>query len=552
MNAPGRSGEGEGRAAWERHTLRPFLERHPERRERFRTPSGLEVRPLYTPADVEAPYGESLGYPGEPPFTRGIYPTMYRGRLWTMRQYAGFGTAEQTNQRFRYLLDSGQTGLSVAFDLPTQMGYDSDHAMAAGEVGRVGVAIDTLDDMERLFRGIPLGRVSTSMTINATAAILLAMYVAVGEDQGVDRSALRGTVQNDILKEFVARGTYIYPVEPSLRLVTDVFDFCSRELPSWNSISISGYHMREAGSTAAQELAFTLADALEYVDRALARGLDLEAFAPRLSFFFASHNNLFEEVAKFRAARRLWARLMHERYGASEESRRLRFHTQTAGSTLTAQQPRNNIVRVAVQALAATLGGTQSLHTNSFDEALALPSAEAARLALRTQQVLAAESGVADTVDPLAGSYYVEALTDRIEAEARAYLETIEEAGGAARSVAFMQEEIHRAAYRFQRDLEAGEEEVVGVNLHRDEQEPDPEIELPDFEGLAREQRERLADVRSRRDEQPVREALETLGRLARSDGELVGPILTAVRRRATLGEISDVLREAWGEYRGS
>jgi len=552
MSAPGRTGEGEGRAEWERRTLRPFLERHPERRERFRTPSGLEVRPLYTPADVEAPYGESLGYPGEPPFTRGIYPTMYRGRLWTMRQYAGFGTAEQTNERFRYLLDSGQTGLSVAFDLPTQMGYDSDHAMAAGEVGRVGVAIDTLDDMERLFRGIPLGRVSTSMTINATAAILLAMYVAVGEDQGVVRADLRGTVQNDILKEFVARGTYIYPVEPSLRLVTDVFDFCSRELPSWNSISISGYHMREAGSTAAQELAFTLADALEYVDRALARGLELEAFAPRLSFFFASHNNLFEEVAKFRAARRLWARLMHERYGASEESRRLRFHTQTAGSTLTAQQPRNNIVRVAVQALAATLGGTQSLHTNSYDEALTLPSAEAARLALRTQQVLASESGVADTVDPLAGSYYVEALTDRIESQARDYLETIEEAGGAARSVAFMQEEIHRVAYRFQRDLEAGEEEVVGVNVHRDEREPEPKIELPDFEGLAREQRERLAEVRSRRDEGPVREALEALGRLARSDGELVGPILTAVRRRATLGEISDVLREAWGEYTGS
>jgi len=414
------------------------------------------------------------------------------------------------------------------------------------------VAIDTLDDMERLFRDIPLGRVSTSMTINATAAILLAMYVVVGEEQGVERGALRGTVQNDILKEFVARGTYIYPVEPSLRLVTDVFDFCSRELPSWNSISISGYHMREAGSTAAQELAFTLADALEYVDRALARGLELESFAPRLSFFFAAHNNLFEEVAKFRAARRLWARLMDERYGASEESRRLRFHTQTAGSTLTAQQPRNNIVRVAVQALAATLGGTQSLHTNSFDEALALPSAEAALLALRTQQVLASESGVADTVDPMAGSYLVEALTDRIEAEAEAYLETIEEAGGAARAVTFMQEEIHRAAYRFQRDLEAGEEEVVGVNVHRDESEPEPEIELPDFAGLAAGQRRRLEEVRARRDDGPVREALEALGRSARGDSELVSPILVAVRRRATLGEISDVLREAWGEYRGS
>jgi methylmalonyl-CoA mutase, N-terminal domain len=556
MSGRERSGNGDGhaggRSAWERRTLRPFLERHPERRDRFRTPSGLEVDRLYTPADPEGSYREALGYPGEPPYTRGIYPTMYRGRLWTMRQYAGFGTAEQTNERFRYLLDSGQTGLSVAFDLPTQMGYDSDHPMAEGEVGRVGVAIDTLEDMERLFRDIPLGRVSTSMTINATAAILLAMYVVVGEEQGVERAALRGTVQNDILKEFVARGTYIYPVEPSLRLVTDVFDFCSRELPSWNSISISGYHMREAGSTAAQELAFTLADALEYVDRALERGLELEAFAPRLSFFFAAHNNLFEEVAKFRAARRLWARLMEERYGASEESRRLRFHTQTAGSTLTAQQPRNNVVRVAVQALAATLGGTQSLHTNSFDEALALPSAEAALLALRTQQVLASESGVADTVDPLAGSYFVEALTDRVESEARAYLETIEEAGGAARAVTFMQEEIHRAAYRFQKDLEAGEEEVVGVNVHRDEGEPEPEIELPDFAGLAAEQRRRLEEVRARRDEDPVRDALEVLARSARGDAELVSPILAAVRRRATLGEISDVLRDAWGEYGGS
>jgi len=520
------------------------------RRERFVTPSGIEVRRLYGPADLEGSYEEKLGDPGDFPFTRGVYRTMYRGRLWTMRQYAGFGTAEETNERFRYLLDQGQTGLSVAFDLPTQMGYDSDHPMADGEVGRVGVAIDTLDDMERLFREIPLARVSTSMTINATAAILLAMYVAVGEQQGVERRRLRGTVQNDILKEFVARGTYIYPVEPSLRLVTDLFDFCARELPSWNAISISGYHMREAGCTAVQELAFTIADALEYVERALGRGLELESFAPRLSFFFAAHNDLLEEVAKFRAARRLWATLMRDRYGASDASCRLRFHTQTAGSTLTAQQPRNNVVRVTVQALAATLGGTQSLHTNSFDEALALPSAEAARLALRTQQVLASESGVASTVDPLAGSYYVEALTDRIEEEAREYLHRIEEAGGAARSIRFMQEEIHGAAYRFQRELEAGETEVVGVNVHRDAEEPEPRIELPDFEGLAREQRARLDEVRARRDEAPVREALIGLAEAAAGEGELVTPILAAVRRRATLGEVSDVLREAWGEYR--
>jgi len=546
----GRERAGGARERWERRTLGPFLERHGERRESFRTPTGIEVERLYGPWSREGDYARDVGFPGEPPFTRGIYPTMYRGRLWTMRQYAGFGTAEETNERFRYLLDQGQTGLSVAFDLPTQMGYDSDHPMAAGEVGRVGVAIDTLDDMERLFDRIPLDRVSTSMTINATAAILLSLYVAVGDERGVDRDELRGTLQNDILKEFVARGTYIYPVEPSLRLVTDVFDFCAREVPRWNPISISGYHMREAGSTAAQELAFTLADALEYVDRALERGLELESFAPRLSFFFASHNHLFEEVAKFRAARRLWARLMEERYGAPEESRRLRFHTQTAGSTLTAQQPRNNVVRVAVQALAATLGGTQSLHTNSFDEALQLPSAEAARLALRTQQVLASESGVADTVDPLAGSYYVESLTDRIEEEARAYLERIEEQGGASRAIGYMAEEIHHAAYRFQQDVEAGVEEVVGVNVHRDEDEPPPRIELPDFEGLAREQRRRLREVRSRRDEGPVREALDALGRTARGEENLVPPILEAVRRRATLGEVSDVLREAWGEYR--
>ena len=540
------------REEWRRRTLSPFLERHGERRERFETSSGIEVKRLYTPEDRrDADYGRDAGYPGEPPFTRGIYPTMYRGRLWTMRQYAGYGTAEETNERFRMLLESGQTGLSVAFDLPTQMGYDSDHPMARGEVGRVGVAVDTLDDMLRLFEDIPLDRVSTSMTINATAPILLALYVAVGEEQGVDRSELRGTVQNDLLKEFVARGTYIYPVEPSLRLVTDLFDFCAREVPRWNSISISGYHMREAGATAAQELAFTLANGLEYVDRALDRGLELESFAPRLSFFFACDNHFFEEVAKFRAARRLWSRLMEERYGASERSRRLRFHTQTAGSTLTAQQPRNNVVRVAVQALAAVLGGTQSLHTNSWDEALKLPSGDAARLALRTQQILAVESGAADTVDPLAGSYYVEELTDRVEEQARDLLSAIDERGGAARSIGYMEDEIHRSAYEYQKAVERGDEEIVGVNLHRGE-ETRQEIELPDFEELAREQRERLEQVRARRGDGEVGDALAEVARRARSGENLLPAMIDAVRVRATLGEISDVLRDEWGEYRTS
>ena len=537
------------RERWERETLSPFLEKAGERRDDFRTISGQEVERLYAPSDVDVDYDEDLGYPGEPPYTRGVYPTMYRGKLWTMRQYAGFGTAEETNERFRYLLESGQTGLSVAFDLPTQMGYDSDDAMARGEVGRVGVAIDTLDDMERLFDGIPLDRVTTSMTINATAPILLAMYVALGDGQGVDREELGGTVQNDLLKEFVARGTYIYPVEPSLRLVTDIFDFCSREIPRWNSISISGYHMREAGCTAPQEVAFTLADGLEYVERALDRGLELEAFAPRLSFFFAAHNELLEEVAKFRAARRLWARLMKERYDASDRSARLRFHTQTAGSALTAQQPKNNVARVTVQALAAVLGGTQSLHTNSYDEALALPSEDSARLALRTQQILAAESGVADTVDPLAGSYYVEEMTDRVEEKALEYMDEIEEMGGAARAVEYMSDQIHQAAYRWQQAVEAGDEEVVGVNAHTEG--PDRgEIELPDFERLARGQRKRLDEVRRRRDDAAVDRALEAVRETARGDDNLIPPIVRAVKERATLGEISDVLREEWGEFR--
>jgi methylmalonyl-CoA mutase N-terminal domain/subunit len=542
-----------GREGGERDTLHPPLAApKDERKESFETPSSLEVERLYGPADGGDASDETLGYPGAYPYTRGVYPTMYRGRLWTMRLYAGFGTAEETNARFRYLLSSGQTGLSVAFDLPTQMGYDSDHPMASGEVGRVGVAIDTVDDMEHLLAEIPLDRVSTSMTINATAPILLAMYVAVGDARGVPRTELRGTVQNDILKEFIARGTYIYPIEPSLRLVTDVFDFCARELPRWNSISISGYHMREAGATATQELAFTLANAVEYVQRALDRGLELEEFAPRLSFFFAAYTDLFEEIAKFRAARRLWARLMRERFGASDRSCRLRFHTQTAGSTLTAQQPLNNVVRVTVQALAGILGGTQSLHTNSYDEALSLPSAKAAKLALRTQQVLGAEAGVADTVDPLGGSYYVENLTDRLEQHARAYMDEIEGMGGPASAVEYMREEIHQTAYRYQKAVEQGDAEVVGVNVHREEEPPPSPPEMPDFAALAEAQRDRLAKVKTGRDAASVGDSLETLRVAAAADENLLPIIVEAVKRRATLGEISQVLRDVWGEYRAA
>jgi methylmalonyl-CoA mutase N-terminal domain/subunit len=514
----------------------------------FSTPSGIDVRPVYGPEDVQLDPVEDLGEPGKFPFTRGVYEDMYRGRRWTMRQYAGFGTAEETNRRFRYLLDQGQTGLSIAFDLPTQMGLDSDDPRAEGEVGRVGVAIDTLDDMERLFEAIPLDRVSTSMTINATAAVLLAFYTAVGDGRGIPRESLSGTVQNDILKEFIARGTYIYPVEPSLRLVTDIFDFCAAELPRWNSISISGYHMREAGATAVQEIAFTLGNAREYVRNALARGLDLEQFAPRLSFFFAAHNDLLEEVAKFRAARRLWARMMRDEFGASDRSCRLRFHTQTGGSTLTAQQPRNNAVRVAVQALAAILGGTQSLHTNGFDEALSLPTADAARLALRTQQVIAEESGVIGTVDPLAGSWYVEWLTDELEKEAREYLKRIDELGGAARSIPFMSEEIHQAAYRWQLALESGERRVVGVNCYEEDESP-AVLEQPDFAQLGRDQAERLASVRASRDDAVVRSALERVSEVADSAENLMPVIIEAARARTTLGEISRVLRERWGSY---
>jgi methylmalonyl-CoA mutase N-terminal domain/subunit len=488
--------------------------------------------------------------PGHFPFTRGVYEDMYRGRVWTMRQYAGFGTAEETNERFRYLLDRGQTGLSVAFDLPTQMGYDSDASMAAGEVGRVGVAIDSLDDMRRLFAGIPLGDVSTSMTINSTAGILLALYVALGDEQGVDRTALSGTVQNDVLKEYIARGTYIYPVDESLRLITDLMAFCAREVPRWNTVSISGYHIREAGSTAPQEIAFTFANGLEYVARALEAGLELESFAPRLSFFFAAHNDLFEEVAKFRAARRLWATLMRERHGASDRSCRLRFHTQTGGSTLTAQQPLNNVVRVTVQALAATLGGTQSLHTNGYDEALALPTEESAKLALRTQQILASESGIVDTPDPLGGSYWVEELTDRVEKEAREYLERIDEMGGASRAIEYMQEEIHRAAYRFQMEVESGDRPVVGVNVQREDEGP-VRIGQPDYSVLEKGQVARLGDFREARDDAEVRARLGAVSEAARGSDNLLPLFIDAVKAGVTLGEISDALRDAWGTYDG-
>ena len=513
------------------------------------TPGGIPIKPLYTEDDVA---NHDLGEPGEFPFLRGIYPTMYRGRLWTMRQYAGFGTAEETNRRYRYLLDHGQTGLSVAFDLPTQMGYDSDHAMANGEVGRVGVAISSIEDMRTLFDQIPQDKVSVSMTINSTASILLALYVAVADERGVDRSRLAGTVQNDILKEYIARGTYIYPVEPSLRLVTDVFSYCADQVPKWNPISISGYHIREAGSTASQEIAFTFANAIEYVDRALARGLQLESFGPRLSFFFAAHNNLFEEIAKFRAARRLWAKIMRERFGASDESSRLRFHTQTGGVTLTAQQPMNNIVRVAVQALAATLGGTQSLHTNGYDEALALPTEESAKLALRTQQIIAHESGLADTVDPLGGSYYIESLTDALEAQARTYLSKVDELGGASRAIEYFQEEIHHASYQHQLDVESGKRPIVGVNVLREEEER-VTIDRPDYSALESQQREKLRRFKAARDLKAVQQALKQVSALAQDgSANLLPGLVDAVKQNVTLGEISDVLRSEWGVYKGA
>ena len=522
------------------------------------SPSGIPIAPVYRPGDVRGDYASDLGDPGTFPFTRGVQPTMYRGKLWTMRQYAGFGTAAETNARFRLLLEAGQTGLSVAFDLPTQMGIDSDAPRALGEVGRVGVAIDSVEDMHVLLADLPLDQVSTSMTINATASTLLAMYIVVAEERGIGRDALSGTIQNDILKEYIARGTYIYPPGPSLALVAEVFRFCAAEVPTWNPISISGYHIREAGSTAVQELAFTFANTIEYVERALAAGLAIDAFAPRLSFFFAAHSDLFEEVAKFRAARRLYARLMRERFGASEASARMRFHTQTGGVTLTAQQPLNNVVRVTVQALAAVLGGTQSLHTNGYDEALALPTAEAATLALRTQQIVAHESGATGTADPLAGSYYVESLTDALEARAVALLARVDELGGAARAIeaGFFQEEIARSAYEHQLRVERGEQVIVGVNRFADGREP-PIIPAPDYSQLERGQVARVREVRATRDARSATRALEALGETAAGyaghDGgraPLMPLIIDAVRARATVGEISDVLEARWGRYR--
>ncbi|HXT48772.1 MAG TPA: methylmalonyl-CoA mutase family protein [Gemmatimonadaceae bacterium] len=530
----------------------------PARDRPLTTPAGVPLEPFYTPATTPVDYARDLNDPGSYPFTRGVQSSMYRGRLWTMRQYAGFGTAADTNARFRALLAAGQTGLSVAFDLPTQMGFDSDSPRAVGEVGRVGVAIDTVDDMHALLAEIPLDKVSTSMTINATAATLLAMYIVVAEERGIPRAKLSGTVQNDILKEYIARGTYIYPPAPSLALVTGIFAFCAAEVPQWNPISISGYHMREAGSTAVQELAFTFANTLEYVSRALAAGLAIDTFAPRLSFFFAAHNDLFEEVAKFRAARRIYAHLMRERFGAADSSCRLRFHTQTGGVTLTAQQPLNNVVRVSVQTLAAVLGGTQSLHTNGYDEALALPTVEAATLALRTQQVVAYESGVAGTGDPLAGSYYVERLTTELEERALALLARVEEIGGAARAIedGFFQEEIGRSAYEHQLRVERGETVVVGVNAFTDE-EPPLVIPAPDFGALEREQLAQLARTRAARDGGAVAAALAALGAAtvatdATASARLMPLIIAAARARATLGEISDTLAAAWGVYRPS
>lgn len=528
-----------------------------ERKEEFRTSSGVVVKRVYNDQDLSGRrYEDGLGDPGEFPFTRGVQPTMYRGRFWTMRQYSGFGTAAETNKRFRYLLDQGQTGLSVAFDLPTQMGYDSDSRFASGEVGKVGVAISSLQDMEELLEGIPLDQVSTSMTINSTASILLALYVAVARRQGVDPAALFGTVQNDLLKEYIARGTYIYPPEASLRITTDIFSWCAENVPRWNTISISGYHMREAGGTAVQEVAFTLANAIAYCEAAIARGLPFETFGKRLSFFFNGHSNFFEEAAKFRAARRLWATIVRDRFGVVDPSlARLRFHTQTAGSSLTAQQPDVNVVRTALQAMSAVLGGTQSLHTNSMDEALGLPTTHAALLALRTQQVIACETGVTDTVDPLAGSYYVEAMTDSIEEGAADYIRRLDEIGGAVPAIeqGFQQREIHEAAYRWQKAVERGDEVVVGVNrfTESDQDSKKPPVLHVD-EALQARRAEKLKALRDGRENGAVDAALHALEAAARGDANLMPPILEAVERYATLGEIADRLRKVFGSYHES
>ena len=541
--------ENRRKGQWSKETLEPLKARFGERRERFETDSGLEIDPLYTFED-RADDDEKLGYPGEYPYTRGIQPNMYRGRLWTMRQYSGMASPEESNLRYRYLLDQGQTGLSIAFDLPTQMGYDSDHPLALGEVGRVGVPVSSLADMEVLLDGIPLDRVSTSMTINATASVLLALYVAVAKKQGVPLASLNGTIQNDILKEYIARGTYIYPPGPSMRLITDVFQYCAENVPRWNTISISGYHMREAGATAVQELGFTFSNAIAYVTAALDAGQDVDDFGVRLSFFFVAQSDLFEEVAKFRAARRMWARIMRERFGAENpRSWMLRFHTQTAGVTLTAQQPDNNVVRTTVQALSAVLGGTQSLHVNSKDEALALPTEESVQLSLRTQQVLAHESGVAGVVDPLAGSYYVESLTDRLEEAAFDYIDRIEKMGGplAALEEGFQIREIHQSAYRHQSEIERGERVVVGVNRFQSEGASVGRLQTIDPEEAGR-QLERLARVRRERDAAAVEASLKRLDQAARGGDNTVPAILECVEAYATVGEVSDTLRHVFGE----
>jgi len=538
---------------WRDTTLAGVLKRFPERQERFEISSGTEIEPLYTHEDMERlDYTEALGYPGEYPFTRGVQPTMYRGRLWTMRQYAGFADAEESNRRYRFLLEQGQTGLSIAFDLPTQIGYDSDHPRAEGEVGKVGVAIDTLKDVEILFQEIPMDKVSTSMTINSTAPILLAMYIALAKKQGTDVAKLDGTIQNDILKEYVARGTYIFPPRPSMRLITDIFKYCSQDVPRWNTISISGYHIREAGATAAQELAFTLANGIAYVQAAIDVGLDIDAFAGRLSFFFISQNNLFEEVAKFRAGRRLWAKIMRERFGAKDaRSWMLRFHTQTAGSSLTAQQPDNNVIRTTIQALASLLGGTQSLHTCSRDEAYATPSEEAVTLSLRTQQVLAYESGIADSVDPLGGSYFVEALTNTVEQEAMAYIDKIDSLGGALAAIeqGFIQREIQESSYRYQKDVESKKRAVVGVNMFVS---PFPKIEglLRLDPEVERRQKERLAQVKRDRDSEQVSIALKRLEETARGADNTMPAFIECVEAYATIGEMCDVLRGVFGEQK--
>lgn len=545
----------ERKMSWEETQVNPVVKRFPERQEKFATSSGIPVDRVYGPAEVDADYDAKLGFPGEYPFTRGVQSTMYRGRYWTMRQYAGFATAVESNERYKFLLSQGQTGLSVAFDLPTQIGYDADDPMALGEVGKVGVSIPSLDDMAILLDGIPLDKVSISMTINAPAAVLLAMVIAIGKRQGVAPDKLRGTIQNDILKEYIARGTYIFPPRPSMRLITNIFDYCSREVPHWNTISVSGYHIREAGSTAVQEIAFTLANGMTYVQAAIDAGLDIDSFADQISFFFNAHNNFLEEVAKFRAARRMWAKIMREQFGAKDDkSWRLRFHTQTAGSTLTAQQPENNVVRVALQALAAVLGGTQSLHTNGRDEALALPTQESVQIALRTQQIIAHESGVADTIDPLAGSFYVEYLTDELEKQAFAYIEAIKGMGGVLAAIenGYIQREIQEAAYRFQKELEAQEQIVVGVNrfVQKDEtltidmMKVDPAVEAA--------QRQRLAALRARRDNEKVAALRGQLAQAARTDENLMPLFIACVEQDVTLGEICHTLRDVWGEYQPS